>query len=249
MREKNQDWTQCGAGGANVSTRLRNDQCFLIKVPSNAPGFNVAATSAGLTLIDTNTFTAGKADCHIAMAAGNHHSNPIIVEPTASPGPETGPPLLTPSLHASSSSSSFESSRPQSRASSATSPSESSPPASRSGISYERSDISHQTPPNPQVQNLNTSASITSVSSELTASSSDGGDAAAYPFLCRPITRRWLEHALSGFTLAASLVGLLFIGVRTYKLAVISTINSTLDGCVGLVQVGACPDFLGLILT
>ena len=183
------------------------------------------------------------------MAAQNHHSNPIIVEPTASPGPETRSPLLTPSLHASSSSGSFESSRPQSRDSSATSPSECSPPASRSGISYERSNISHQTPPNPQLPNLNGSAPIASVSSELTASSSNGGDAAANPFLCRPINRRWLEHALSGFTLAASLVGLLFIGVRTYKLAVISTINSTLDGCVGLVQVGACPDLLGLILT
>ncbi|KAM0804218.1 hypothetical protein BDR22DRAFT_885996 [Usnea florida] len=203
---------------------------------ANAPELNNAATNAVLTLIDTYTFTTGKADCPIAMAAQNHHSNPIIVEPTASPGPVTRSPLLTPSLHASSSSGSFESSRPQSRDSSATSPSESSPPASRSGISYERSNISHQTPQKPQVPNLNISAPIASVSSELTASSSHGGDAAANPFLCRPITRRWLEHALSGFTLAASLVGLLFIGVRTYKLAVISTINSTLDGCVGLVQ-------------
>ena len=164
------------------------------------------------------------------MAAENHHSNPIIVEPTASPGPVTRPPHLTPSLYASSSSDSFESSRPQSRGSSATSPSESSPPASRNGISYERSNISPQTPPNLQVANLNESPPIASVSSELAARSSNG-DAAAYPSLCRPITRRWLEHALSGFTLAASLVGLLFIGVRTHKLAVISTINSTLDGC------------------
>ena len=210
--------------------------------------FNVAATNASLTLIDTYTFTTGKADCLIAMAADDHDSNPIIVEPTASPGSGTRPPLLTPSLYASSSSDSFESSRPQSRGSSATSPSESSPPASRSAISHEQSHISPQTPPNPQVPNPDASPPIASVPSELAASPSNG-DAAAYPSLCRPITRRWLEHALSGFTLAASLVGLLFIGVRTYKLAVISTINSTLDGCVGLIQVRECPNFLGLILT
>ena len=50
--------------------------------------------------------------------------------------------------------------------------------------------------------------------------------------------RRWFEHSLGIFGLVASLVGLLFIGVRTYKLAVISTENSTLDGCTGLIQVG-----------
>ena len=46
----------------------------------------------------------------------------------------------------------------------------------------------------------------------------------------------------------ASLVGLLWIGVRTYKLAVISAENSTLDGCTDLIQVCCFNKAVGLIL-
>lgn len=46
----------------------------------------------------------------------------------------------------------------------------------------------------------------------------------------------------------ASLVGLLFIGVRTYKLAVISAENSTLDGCTDLIQVSGFIENVGLVL-
>ena len=61
--------------------------------------------------------------------------------------------------------------------------------------------------------------------------------------------RRWLEQFLAVFGLVASLVGLLFIGVRTYKLAVISTENSTLDGCTGLIQVSDVNSSFGMGLT
>ena len=61
--------------------------------------------------------------------------------------------------------------------------------------------------------------------------------------------RRWLEQSLGVFGLVASLVGLLFIGVRTYKLAVISTENSTLDGCTGLIQVNDVNVSFGMVLT
>ena len=61
--------------------------------------------------------------------------------------------------------------------------------------------------------------------------------------------KRWLEQSLAVFGLVASLVGLLFIGVRTYKLAVISTENSTLDGCTGLIQVNYVNASFGRVLT
>ncbi|KAF6239822.1 hypothetical protein HO173_002368 [Letharia columbiana] len=179
------------------------------------------------------------------MAVENHNANPIIVEPTASPDSGTPPRLLNPSLNTSSSSNSFESSRPQSRGSSATSASESSSPVP----SHEPSNLRPQTPsdveplppsatltPNQSPRSRNLSATPLPKSAE----GSPHSNAASWLSSCRPISsrRHWLEHGLGVFTLVASLVGLLFIGVRTYKLAVISTENSTLSGCTDLIQAG-----------
>lgn len=176
--------------------------------------------------------------CLVAMAAENNRPNPIIVEPTSSPDSGTPHRLLTPSLNSSSPSNSFESSRPHSRGSTTTSPSESSSPIPRSAYSHELSDMSPPTPPNLELPTPITTRPNASVPSE-PAESSFHSNGVAWLSLFRSISsrRRWLEHALAVFTLVASLVGLLFIGVRTYKLAVITTENSTLDGCTDLIQV------------
>ena len=166
------------------------------------------------------------------MAAENHRANPIIVEPIASPDSGTLQ-LLNPSLNSTPSSNSFESSRPQSRGSSTTSPSESSSPIPRSTYSHELSNIAPPTPPNLELPTPSTTPPTACVPSAPTEGSFHSNGAAWLLFS----RRRWLEHALGVFTLVASLVGLLFIGVRTYKLAVITTQNSALDGCKGLVQV------------
>ena len=185
------------------------------------------------------------------MAVENHGTNPIIIEPAASSSPDTPPKHhLTPSLHPSSSSTSFDSSRPQSRGSSATTPSVSSSPVPKSAYSHEFSGLS---PPSP----LNLDPPVPDATSPTTyvppepAEGSSHSNGAAWRFLRCPSStrRRWLEHALGVLTLVATLVGLLFVGVRTYKLAVISTENSTLDGCTGLIQVSEINRSFDLILT
>ena len=212
------------------------------------------------------------------MAVENYNTNPTIIEPAASSNANAGTPprLLAPSLSTSSSSNSFDSSRPQSRGSSATSPSGSPPPAKP----HEPTNIRPPTPldleplplnstlsPNEQSRNRGTPSTIEPSDR---AESSSHQSAASRLSLCGPMLsrRRWLEHALGLFTLVASLVGLLFIGVRTYKLAVISAENSTLglqfyflphigfsdfeicvDGCTDLIQVSDVTKYfvLGLI--
>ena len=83
------------------------------------------------------------------------------------------------------------------------------------------------------------------------AEGSSHSNGSTWPSFYRPwfSRRRWLEQSLAVFGLVASLVGLLFIGVRTYKLAVISTENSTLDGCTGLIQVYDVNVSFGMVLT
>lgn len=183
------------------------------------------------------------------MATESHNANPIIVEPAASSGSETPPTLLAPSHYTTSSSNSFDSSRPQSRGSSATSASESRSPATRNVESDELPSVRPPTPSEMEPLPLNSTfspderpanrgiPSTTAPSERAECSSNSNGT--PWLSLCHPLfsRRRWLEHALGVFTLVASLVGLLFIGVRTYKLAVISTENSTLDSCTGLIQV------------
>ena len=75
------------------------------------------------------------------------------------------------------------------------------------------------------------------------------GGSSLYTYLPVLPNRRWLEQSLGIFGLVASLVALLFVGVRTYKLAVISTENSTLDGCTGLIQVSDGRKPFGHVLT
>ena len=179
------------------------------------------------------------------MAADSQNANPIIVEPAASPNSRPPSSLHIPSLNTSSSSTSFDSSRPQSRASSATSPSGSPSPAPTDGKYDLRplaaSDTEPLPPstallPNEQARNITTS-STTHSSQRPEDSSLSNGNAWTPPYFPFLLNRRWLEHSLGIFGLVASLVGLLFIGVRTYKLAVVTTENSTLDGCTGLIQV------------
>lgn len=181
------------------------------------------------------------------MAVENQNANPIIIEPAASSNPGTPSGLLTPSLNASSSSSSFESTRSRSRASSATSTSEFPSPDSRD---VELTNI--RPPVTPNEESLPPSSPISSgeQARQTTISSTpsppervDGSSHSsgiAWLSSCCPVlsNRRWLEQSLGIFGLVASLVALLFIGVRTYKLAVITTENSTLDGCTGLIQAG-----------
>ena len=195
------------------------------------------------------------------MAAENQNTNPIIIEPAASSNPTTPSRLLTPSLNTSSSSNSFDSSRPQSRGSSATSPTEPPSPSPREVEPYELTNIRLPTtsdadplPPtspliaNEQARNMTTTSTI-QLSARAEGSSHSNGT--AWVSSCCPMfsNRRWLEHSLGVFGLVASLVGLLFIGVRTYKLAVISTENSTLDGCTGLIQVSDVNNSVGFGLT
>lgn len=178
------------------------------------------------------------------MAVNSQGTNPIIVEPPASPNSRPPSSLHIPSLTTSSSSTSFDSSRPQSRASSATSPSGSPSPAPTDGR-YDMepvaaSDIEPQPPnisliPNEQARNT-TTPSTTHPPQRPEGSLLSNGDAWTPPYFPFLFNRRWLEHSLGVFGLVASLVGLLFIGVRTYKLSVITTENSTLDGCLGLIQ-------------
>ena len=179
------------------------------------------------------------------MAVDKQDANPIIVEPAASPNSRPPSSLHIPSLNTSSSSTSSESSRPQSRASSATSPSGSPSPVPIDG-DYKlrplaRSDTEPLPPsspliPNEQARNI-TTPSTTHSSQRPEGSLLSNGTARIPPYLPLFPNRRWLEYFLGIFGLVASLVGLLFIGVRTYKLAVITTENSTLDGCTGLIQV------------
>ena len=196
-----------------------------------------------------------------AMAVEIQNSNPTIIEPEASSRPGTPPRLLAPSLNASSSSSSFDSSRSQSRESSATTPSGSPSPYSRA---VEPHELAHIRPPNtPDVEPLPppTNPFLSNEGNRVMTSSTNGpserargfpynnGSASLFTYFPTFSNRRWLEHSLGVFGLVATLVGLLFIGVRTYKLAVISTENSTLEGCVGLIQVSDGNEPFGMVLT
>ena len=183
------------------------------------------------------------------MAAESQNANPIIIEPAASPNPGPRLNLLTRSLNNSSSSSSFESSRPQSRGSSATSPCESPSLAPRDVEPYEHTTFRLPTTPGaeplsptrssiPNEQAMNTTnSSTTQTSQRENGSLHSNGTTRVTSFRPNFSNRRWFEHSLGIFGLVASLVGLLFMGVRTYKLAVITTENSTLDGCAALIQV------------
>ena len=179
------------------------------------------------------------------MVPDTQDANPIIVEPAASPNSRPPSSLHIPSLNTSSSSTSLDSSRPQSQASSATSQSGSPSPAPtdseyklRPLAASDTDPLPPSSPliPNEQARNI-TTPSTTHPSQRPEGSLLSNGNArtpANFPVV---LNRRWLEHSLGIFGLVASLVGLLFVGVRTYKLAVISTENSTLDGCTGLIQV------------
>ena len=195
------------------------------------------------------------------MVDENRNANPIIIEPEASPNPHARPGLLAPSLHSSSSSSSFNSSSAQSRASSATSPSGSPSPTSRDVELRELTNIRQSTAadaepplppsspllPNERFRNMTTS---TTEPSERAEGSLYSNATIWLSSHCPRLSRRhWLEQSLGLFGLVASLVGLLFIGVRTYKLAVISTENSTLEGCTGLIQVSGVSACFRMLLT
>ena len=188
------------------------------------------------------------------MAVDNQDANPIVVEPASSPNSRPPSSLHIPSLNTSSSSTSFDSSRPQSRATSATSPSRSPSPAPTDGkydlkplVASDTEPLPPSTSliPNEQGRNF-TTPSTTHSSQRPEGSLISNGNAWTPPYFPFLLNRRWLEHFLGIFGLVASLVGLLFIGVRTYKLAVITTENSTLDGCTGLIQVSDFNKFFGI---
>lgn len=184
------------------------------------------------------------------MAVQTHNANPIIVEPAASSNLETSPRHLTPPLYNSSSNNSFDSSRPQSRGSSATTPSEASSPIPRSIYSHELPAIRPPTPLNLEPPTPDTTTSTTPLPSELAESSTISNENPGRSLWRLDFTRRrWLKLGQGVVALVASLAGLLFVGVRTYKLAVISAENSTLDGCTGLIQVSEFKYSFGLILT
>lgn len=194
-----------------------------------------------------------------AMAVENQTTNPLIIEPAVSSNPGTPSRLLIPSFNTSSSSTFFDSSRPQSRGSSATSPTEPPSPCPKDVEPYRLTNIRPPAaqdadllpPTRPYFQNertRNMTTSSTTQPSQRAEGSSHSNGSAWVPSCC-PLffNRRWLEHSLGVFGLVASLVGLLFIGVRTYKLAVITTENSTLDGCTSLIQVSDVHHSLGTV--
>ena len=196
-----------------------------------------------------------------AMAAEQQNSNPIIVEPEASSHPGTPARLLAPSLNTSSSSSSFDSSRSQSRGSGATTPSESPSPFSTGVEPYRLANIRPAVPPDVEPLPPPTNPFLSNEGIRTLTSSTNGplgraegfrysnGRTSLSTYFPVFFNRRWLEHSLGVFGLVASLVGLLFVGVRTYKLAVISTQNSTLDGCTGLIQVSDGNNPFDIVLT
>ena len=234
-----------GKEGKKVSTRLRNGQQHLLFRHSR----RAIRWVCHRLVLSCDLRVSCPTSKTIAMAVENHHANPTIVEPAASSNTGTPPGLLAPSLNTSSSSNSFDSSRPQSRGSSATSPSGSPPPATRDVEPYEVTNIGPSTPPDlepmPRSSTLSPNGGPRNRGTASTAVASDSAETASHlsaasrlslrvPVLSR---RPWLQHTLGVITLVASLVALLFIGVRTYKLAVISTVNSTLDACTDLIQV------------
>lgn len=187
---------------------------------------------------------------NIAMPVEHQNANPVIIEPAASSDLGTPSTFLAPAFNGSSSSSSSDSFRPHSQGSSATSPSEYLAPASGDIEPYALTNIRPPTTPDveplpppmdpfsPTEPSRNTTTSSTFGLSERAEGSTYSNRAVSLSSYCPTFARgRWPEHSLGVFGLVASLVGLLFIGVRTYKLAVISTENSTIEGCTGLIQV------------
>lgn len=170
------------------------------------------------------------------------NGNPTINGPTTSyDGPSPSIPSLSP--HPSSSSNSFDSSRPNSQGSSATSrsvsPSPSSIPKSVPVIDNQESVELPALPPNPPLPE-NTLASQSrrqndpprSVPPASAVGSRTKHEASWLSRLRSLIPRKsWFGNALGIMSLGLTLIGMIIFGERTYKLAVWSAWNDALDTC------------------
>ena len=174
--------------------------------------------------------------------------SPNIIEPTTPSGQQL-PAIPSLSPHPSSSSDSFDSSRPNSQASSTTSRSPSPSPLSKSSprIEYQESLKrpplpSHPSPPtNSATQTHPQHDAPTSVPPE--DPSTPHGAPWRHRIWSLIPRRNWFTNALGIISLGLTLIGMIIFGERTYKLAVWSAENDTLDTCGQLNSVssiGSC---------
>lgn len=181
------------------------------------------------------------------------NGSPTTTEsPISSDSPLPSIPSLSP--HTSSSSDSFDSSRPNSQASSATSRSASpSPnPKSVSAIDSHGSIELPVLPSNPPLQE-NTSANQShhqndtprSIPPSLAASPKTNHKISWLSRLKSLIPRRnWFANALGAISLGLTLIGMIIFGERTYKLAVWSARNDALDTCGQLNSVSGASSYI-----
>ena len=198
------------------------------------------------------------------MAVAGSGANPIIVEPTASSASPKNSPT-SPSLVTNSSSESIDPSRPQSQCSSTSQ-------SDTSGSDLELRRIPKSVSPASQAPLATLSPSSTLVPSNTALSNSPphngniprslpeepaptAGTSSRFPGLSSLIPHRVSGHWLLDIigiiiavtSLAASLASLIWLGVRTYKLAVSSAVNGAFSACTGLIQVSAMSLVLHLI--
>ena len=172
--------------------------------------------------------------------------SPTIIEPTT-PGQQL-PAIPSLSPNPSSSSDSFDSSRPISQASSTTSRSPSPSPLSKSSprIEYQESfDLptlpSYPSPPtNSATQTHRQHDTPTSVPPEAISDPSTTHKVSWGHRIWSLIPRRnWFTNALGIISLGLTLIGMIIFGERTYKLAVWSAYNDTLDTCGQILSVSS----------
>ena len=170
--------------------------------------------------------------------------SPTIIGPTTPSGQQL-PAIPSLSPHPSSSSDSYDSSRPNSQASSITSRSPSPSPLSKSSPRTEYQESLelpplplHPSPPtNSATQTRPQHDAPTSVPPEaVTDPSRPHGVSWRHRIWSLVPRRNWFTNALGIISLGLTLIGMIIFGERTYKLAVWSAENDTLGTCGQLRQ-------------
>ena len=177
--------------------------------------------------------------------------SPTIIEPTTSSGQQL-PAIPSLSPHPSSSSDSYDSSRPNSQASSTTSRSSSPSPIPKSSPRIENQESfelptlpSLPSPPaNSTTETHRQHDTPTSVPPEAVADPSTPHKVSWRQRIWSLIPRRnWFTNALGIISLGLTLIGMIIFGERTYKFTVWSAWNDALETCAQLVSVsssGSC---------
>ena len=177
--------------------------------------------------------------------------SPTIIEPATSSSPQL-PAIPSLSPHPSSSSDSFDSSRPNSQASSTTSRSPSPSPILKSSPRIENQE-SYELPTLPSHPSLPTNSATqthrqhdtpTSVPPEAVADPNAPQETSWRHRIWSFIPRRnWFTNALGIISLGLTLIGMIIFGERTYKFTVWSAWNDALETCAQLDSVsssGSC---------